>query len=98
MLGQIEATKTVVKQVLLVGGFGQNAYLRDRIRAAIGTVQIMQSPNRWTAVVRGALMKGLASTSPTFAKVGVSGRSARRYYGIASHKSFDPINHDGTRK
>lgn len=34
-----------VKAVLLVGGFGQNAYLRDRIRAAIGGIEVMQSPN-----------------------------------------------------
>ena len=60
--GQIVATKTVVKQVLLVGGFGSNAYLRDRIRGAIGDVNVVQSPNGWIAVVRGALMKGLAKS------------------------------------
>ena len=36
----------------------------------------------WTAVVRGALMKGLASTSPAFATVRISERSARKHYGI----------------
>ena len=47
--GQIEATMKAtmkpVKAVLLVGGFGQNAYLRDRISEAIGNVEVMQSPN-----------------------------------------------------
>ena len=43
-------------------------------------------------------MKGLASKSPTFARVGVSGRCARRYYGIASEKPYDSTQHDGTRK
>lgn len=76
----------------------QDSYLRDRIRAAIGNVQIMQSPNGWTAVVRGALMKGLASTSPTFAKVGVSGRFARKYYGVAIRKESDATKHDDARK
>ena len=47
ILNQIKATKAEanVKAVLLVGGFGQNAYLRDRIRAAVGAVEVMQSPN-----------------------------------------------------
>ena len=45
--GQIQATKTTVKAVLMVGGFGQNAYLRDRIREAIkgDKIEVMQSPN-----------------------------------------------------
>ena len=44
---QIKATNVMadVKAVLLVGGFGQNAYLRDRIRAAVGGIEVMQSPN-----------------------------------------------------
>ena len=93
--GQIEATKKPIKAVLLVGGFGQSAYLRDRIRQAIGTkMEVMQSPNGWTAVVRGALMKGLASTSPDFATVKISGRSARKHYGLSSSKPFVHGLHD----
>ncbi|MDI1491919.1 MAG: hypothetical protein OHK93_003130 [Ramalina farinacea] len=46
-----------VKAVLLVGGFGQNAYLRDRIRAAIGGIEVMQSPNG-IAMVEWFLKKG----------------------------------------
>ncbi|KAL8693927.1 MAG: hypothetical protein Q9218_001341 [Villophora microphyllina] len=66
--GQIDATKAQVKAVLMVGGFGQNVYLRDNIRQAIASrnIECMQSPNGWTAVVRGALMKGLTSTNSTF--------------------------------
>ena len=37
----------------------------------------------WTVVIRGALMKGLASTSPASAKVKVSARSARKHYSFA---------------
>jgi len=44
-MGQINATKSPVKAVLLVGGFGQSGYLRDCIRAAVGNVEVMQSPN-----------------------------------------------------
>lgn len=44
--GQIKATHKPVKAVLLVGGFGQSAYLRDCIRKAVESdVEVMQSPN-----------------------------------------------------
>ena len=42
---QIQATGTDVKAILLVGGFGQSAYLRDCIRDAVGSIEVMQSPN-----------------------------------------------------
>ena len=46
--GQIEAAKRPVKAVVLVGGFGQNGYLRDAIRDKVksSSVEVMQSPNR----------------------------------------------------
>ena len=47
--GQIKAAKRHVKAVLLVGGFGQNAYLRDAIREEVksSNVEVLQSPNRY---------------------------------------------------
>ena len=44
--GQIEATKNSVKAVLLVGGFSENRYLRKRIREAVGSIEVILSPNR----------------------------------------------------
>lgn len=45
--GQIDAAKRQVKTVILVGGFGQNAYLRDAIREEVisSKVDVLQSPN-----------------------------------------------------
>lgn len=43
-------------------------------------------------------MKGLASTSPNFATVRVSGRSARKHYGIEVGKPFDINIHEESRK
>lgn len=45
--GQVRATKKKVKAVLLVGGFGQSAYLRDAIRGAVeeSGIEVLQSPN-----------------------------------------------------
>ena len=43
-------------------------------------------------------MKGLASTAPSFATVRVSGRSARKYYGINASKLFIPGVHDHNQR
>ncbi|KAL8681934.1 MAG: hypothetical protein Q9186_001942 [Xanthomendoza sp. 1 TL-2023] len=96
--GQIEATRAQVKAVLMVGGFSQNVYLRDSIRQAVleRGIEVMQSPNGWTAVCRGALMKAMESTSTTFNAVKISGRVARKNYGTTSHKKLDSSIHNST--
>lgn len=45
--GQIKATEEPVKAVLMVGGFGQSTYLRDRLRQMVASrgIEVMQSPN-----------------------------------------------------
>ena len=86
VIDQMKASQTPVTAVILVGGFGQNAYMRDEISKEVKMLskatKVMQSPNGWTAVVRGALMKGLASASPSFSTVSISERSARKHYGL----------------
>ena len=44
---QIKAAGRQVKAVILVGGFGQNAYLKQAIRDEVRSngVEVMQSPN-----------------------------------------------------
>lgn len=92
--GQITATQKKVKAVLLVGGFGQNAYLRETVRAAIDpAIEVMQPPNGWTAVVRGALMKGLSQLEPETERVKVASRSARKHYGTEIMSRYDSSKH-----
>jgi hypothetical protein len=92
--GQIAATGKKVNAVLMVGGFGQNAYLRETIRASIDpNIEVMQPPNGWTAVVRGALMKGLSQLEPTTARVKVASRTARKHYGTEIMNKYDKIKH-----
>ena len=44
---QISSTQREVKAVLLVGGFGESAYLRTSLRKAIGSeIEILVPPNR----------------------------------------------------
>jgi hypothetical protein len=92
--GQIASTGKKVRAVLMVGGFGQNAYLRDTIRASIDRkIEVMQPPNGWTAVVRGALMKGLAQVKPATVRVKVEYRTARKHYGADMGKKYDETKH-----
>ena len=92
--GQIAATNKRVNAVLLVGGFGQNAYLRETIRSNIDpSIEVMQPPNGWTAVVRGALMKGLSKLSPATERVKVAARSARKHYGTEIMSKYDSARH-----
>ena len=98
MSDQILATRTTVKAVLLVGGFGQNNYLKERLRASLGTVQILQPPNAWTAVVRGAVMMGVARSDPRLTAVGLVSRAARKHYGADLGVDFDETRHDISKK
>ena len=92
--GQIAATHKKVKAVLLVGGFGQSAYLREAVRAAVdSSVEVMQPPNGWTAVVRGALMKGLSQLEPETERVKVAARTARKHYGTEIMSKYDSSKH-----
>lgn len=94
MRGQICATNKKVKAVLMVGGFGQNAYLRETIRASIDpSIEVMQPPNGWTAVVRGALMKGLSQLEPGTERVKVASRVARKHYGTEIISRYDSSKH-----
>ena len=58
--GQINATEKHVKAVILVGGFGQNAYLRDSIRNEIKSskIEVYQSPNRYVQSYPGSIHGG----------------------------------------
>ena len=116
VMDQVRAVSQSVKSptyILLVGGFGQSAYLRECIRAVVATwnVQVIQSPNgcvliphkicshptdysSWTAIVRGALMRGLATMSSTSASVKLRGRRARKHYGLVEQLAFIKGTHD----
>ncbi|KAL4988050.1 hypothetical protein BDW68DRAFT_197008 [Aspergillus falconensis] len=88
---------TEIRAVLLVGGFGQNSYLKERLRDALKSVEVLQPPNAWTAVVRGAVMMGLSRTK-ALRTVDVVSRKARKHYGIELHTPFRAEKHDESKK
>jgi hypothetical protein len=95
--GQVEATHVQVKAVLLVGGFGQSNYLKERLRSSLNTetdkIEVLQPPHAWSAVVRGAVMKGLSNYDNKLAMVRIGRRMARKHYGVMLASLFDPAIH-----
>lgn len=95
---QISLTSNV-RAVLLVGGFGQNPYLRESLRKVVGEgIEIVQPANGWTAVARGALIKGLAEACPTDSRISIASRVARKAYGSRVHVKYVPKQHDRKRR
>ena len=81
--------------VLLVGGFGESEYLYQRTRAwatPLG-IQVLQPRDAATAVVQGAVLRGL---EPKEAKAEIKtklSRRARRCYGVVTKQEFNPNLH-----
>ncbi|KAI5787710.1 hypothetical protein DFH27DRAFT_486901 [Peziza echinospora] len=79
-----------ISAILLVGGFGSSEYLYSRIsKWSSGKIPILQPRNAWTAVVRGAIIRGLQGDGIA----AVQTRLSRRYYGVVHDASFDPNKH-----
>jgi len=97
--GQInDLKKKRTKAVLLVGGFGQNSYLKERLCHSLNGVEVLQPPNAWTAIVRGAVMIGLNRANSMGATVNVVSRRARKHYGVELFVNYDPLKHDDSKK
>ncbi|KAL8916869.1 MAG: hypothetical protein Q9208_008301 [Pyrenodesmia sp. 3 TL-2023] len=95
---QIDATKARVarvRAVLMVGGFGENSYLKKRVEEAVtgDGIEVWKPSFGWTAVVRGALMKALADIDPKSKQISIEGRVARAFYGTESAKEFKDAIH-----
>ena len=96
---QIKETQKQVKAVILVGGFGQSPYLKRMIQKVIGPdIELIQPGNGWTAVARGALLRGLALATNESARIKVSSRISRKSFGINLRRSFDFKNHERHRR
>ncbi|KAL4945270.1 hypothetical protein BDV06DRAFT_219524 [Aspergillus oleicola] len=77
-----------VKAILLVGGFGASEYLYHRLQEANPTTTILQPADAWSAVVSGAVHRGLEGNK-------VESRIARRNYGVKHSTAFQKwLHHD----
>ncbi|KAJ5365517.1 hypothetical protein N7517_008403 [Penicillium concentricum] len=82
----VKAAGHTTKAIILVGGLGASGYLFKRLQAASDGIQIMQPPNAWSAVARGAVIRGQEGNQ-------VERRIARCSYGINVSVKFDPKKH-----
>ncbi|CCT65615.1 related to hsp70 protein [Fusarium fujikuroi] len=85
--------------VILVGGFGRSLYLHQRLQDAVGhRIDVLQQDGEkpWTAVLRGAVLHGLARTNhPSSIQVTVALRVSPHNYGtLVNILPFDAKEHD----
>ncbi|KAK3721826.1 hypothetical protein LTR37_002992 [Vermiconidia calcicola] len=94
-MGELRNRGKSVGGIILVGGFGQSRclytalnfqYAGNHLPKAM-RVNVMQPANAWTAVVRGAVLRGLEGTEL------VVSRKSRRHYGIVMREYFTPGIH-----
>ncbi|KAL7909220.1 hypothetical protein GGI35DRAFT_493223 [Trichoderma velutinum] len=90
------------KFLVLVGGFGRQLFLYTRLQDQLNRkkgqkekTEVLQGSGAepWTAVCRGAVIKGLEQSEDTTEPT-VSSRIARVSYGMLCNKTWDPTQHD----
>ena len=83
-----------VNAILLVGGFGESEYLYQRVQAWASQmqIQVIQPREAATAIVRGAVMKGLEPKDGPKTQIV---RRARRSYGVpVDHPIIEGKHHE----
>lgn len=91
---QQAASRVEISAIVLVGGLGQSLYLRERLQVHMGpNFQILQPGNAWTAVVQGAVMKGLSEVVSDQGTITILNRKARKHLGFELSVPFNPNLH-----
>lgn len=83
---QIAASNVPITAIIMVGGYGQCQYLMEELEQddliRERRIQIHRSPRAWTAVVQGAVMKGLYEVNPQDStRIRIGHYKARKHYG-----------------
>ncbi|CZR65853.1 uncharacterized protein PAC_15753 [Phialocephala subalpina] len=71
-------------RILLVGGFGSNEYLKTNISDVFQDCEVLQPPDAWSAVVRGALKRSM-----------VKKRKIRAAYGVLCRMPWSADHEEG---
>ncbi|KAG5928619.1 hypothetical protein E4U42_000334 [Claviceps africana] len=64
-----------ISGIFLVGGFGSNRYLMQRVRGHFPTIQVLQPSDAWAAIVKGSVLSKLPE------QASVTSTCATRHYG-----------------
>ncbi|KAH6674763.1 hypothetical protein B0J14DRAFT_652947 [Halenospora varia] len=84
VVGEKEGKRPIC--ILPVGGLGGNEYLKDQLRSTFEDVYLRVPARPWSAICRGAVLKGLGNDL-------VVNHVSKYNYGIATHVPFDKERH-----
>jgi hypothetical protein len=84
------------KYIILVGGFGRCSYLYSKlcksgsVKAAAPGVDILQASGDrpWTAICRGAVIRGLMTGNNLPQSISIASRISRASYGVKARREF----------
>ncbi|CAG7557355.1 unnamed protein product [Fusarium equiseti] len=81
--------------IILVGGFGRSSYLFNKLQSTFGSTVLQSRGNKpWTAICRGAVVRGITGHGVSAGlKVQIGSRVARKSYGIYFTEEFDEKKH-----
>lgn len=96
---QVDTSRKKVKCIFLVGGFGQNPFLRQHLLHSFSPgIDVIAPVDGWTAVVRGALAKSMGELSLQTDRFHIDSRVARKNYGMIKCVKFVEALHDKKKK
>lgn len=72
--------------ILLIGGFGESVYSKQELGRSFASIEIQQPTKAWTAICRGAVMKGLGRQL-------VVNHISKYNYGVLCSQDFDEKKH-----
>ncbi|TWU72224.1 hypothetical protein ED733_003541 [Metarhizium rileyi] len=81
---EIKRPNSGISGIMLVGGFGSNIYLRERIKAHFNGIEVLQPEDAWAAIVKGAALSKLPQ------QAAVTSISSTKHYGTAAWSIYDP--------
>lgn len=95
---QIAASNVPITAIIMVGGYGRCQYLKEELEEdnliTGRQIQIHQARHAWTAVVEGAVLKGLHEVSPEDStRIRVDNYRARKHYGTEITVAYQDETH-----
>ncbi|CAI6322173.1 unnamed protein product [Periconia digitata] len=90
-----ENSESELKYIFLVGGFSNSPYMQRKIgdfAESHSGIRVLKPLQPWSAIVRGAVYKGLEAQN-TAAMRSVSSRKCRRHYGTDYSAPYDAEKH-----
>ncbi|KAL2066732.1 hypothetical protein VTL71DRAFT_2804 [Oculimacula yallundae] len=80
---------TQIKAIFLVGGFGSSGFLRNRLQAEHPDIQVVQPPDAWAAIVKGAVLSKFSQEAL------ITSNQATRHYGVEARSLYDTFRDAG---